>query len=236
MVSNLSSVFSRDEAHPVVTSAACAKSAVQERDALEAVGDDSDDDLHTDLAKAALDTGTKAFEAQEWKEADSLFQETLRILQQLPKQQRAFCDVFALHHKLAVCAYHTQELADAEEALMSLAQQIPSSDEQRGYISDAAHLLSYLYIRMGQVDRARSECESAVQARGRLLGKRSDASLESTALMAHIYVLLNNHALAKSWLAMIPEARRDAVLRIVEESLGTKMEPPNSPSPLTVVL
>jgi hypothetical protein len=40
--------------------------------------------------------------------------------------------------------------------------------------------------------------------------------------MAHIYVLLNNHARAKSYLAIIPETRRDAVLKTVEESLGTK--------------
>lgn len=233
MVSNVPSIFSGDETHTVVTSATSAQSAVQEHEAVDASGDDSDDDLDTDLAKAALDTGTKAFEAQEWEEADSLLQEALRALQQLPKQQRAFCEIFGLHYKLAVCAYHTQEPADAEEALMSLVQQSASSDEQRKCICDAAHLLSHLYIRMGQVDRARSECEKALQARRRLLGKQSDASLESTALLAHIYVLLNNRALAKSCLAMIPEARKDAVLKIVEESLGTKVEHLDSSSLLT---
>lgn len=223
-VSHVPSIFSGDEAHTVVTSATSAQLAAQDRDAVDVIGDDSDDDLDTDLAKAALDTGTKAFQAQEWEEADSLLQEALRVLQQLPKQQRAFCDIFGLHYKLAVCAYHTQQPADAEEALMSLVQQSPSSDEQRKHIYDAAHLLSLLYIRIGQVDRARSECEKALQARRRLLGKQSDASLESTALMAHIYVLLNNRARAKSCLAMIPEARRDAVLKLVEGSLATKVE------------
>ncbi|KAI9768681.1 MAG: hypothetical protein M1835_006824 [Candelina submexicana] len=86
---------------------------------------------------------------------------------------------------------------------------------------------------MGQLDRARSECEKALQARRRLLGKRSDASLKSTALMAHICVLLNNRAWAKSSLAMIPEARRDAVIKIVEKSLGTKMGHHGSPSLLS---
>ncbi|KAF2792451.1 hypothetical protein K505DRAFT_246639 [Melanomma pulvis-pyrius CBS 109.77] len=200
--------------------------------AVDAVGDDSDDDLDTDLAKAALSTGTKAFEAHEWEEADSLLQEALRVLPQLPKQQRAFCDIFSLHYKLSVCAYHTQDPTDAEEALMSLVQQSANTDEQRVYLCNAAHLLSHLYIRMGQIDRARSECEKALQARRRLLGKRSDASLESTALMAHIYFLLNNPARAKSCLAMIPEARRDAILKIVEGSLGVKVEHLDSPSPL----
>lgn len=230
MVSKVPSIFSGDEAHTVVTSATSTQHAVQEREAVHAVWYDSEDDLDTDLAKAALDTGTKAFEAQEWEEADSLLQETLRVLQQLPKQQRTFCDIFSLHYKLAVCAYHTQEPVDAEEALISLVQQSASSDEQRKYVYDAAHLLSYLYIRMGQVDRARSECEKALQARRRLLGKWSDASLESTALMAYIYSLLNNRARAKSCHAMIPEARRDAVLKTVEESLGTKVEHLDSPS------
>lgn len=230
MVSNVHSIFSGDETHTVVTSAISAQHAVQEREAVDAVWDDFEDDLDTDLAKAALDTGTKAFEAQEWEEADSLLQETLRVLQQLPKQKRAFCNIFGLHYKLAVCAYHTQEPVDAEEALMSLVQQSATSDEQRKCVYDAAHLLSYLYIRMGQVDRARSECEKALQARRRLLGKWSDASLESTALMAYIYFLLNNRARTKSYCAMIPEARRDAFLKIVEESLGAKVEHLDSPS------
>ncbi|KAI9710423.1 MAG: hypothetical protein M1812_007459 [Candelaria pacifica] len=231
MASNVPSIFSGDETHTVVSSTTSAPRALQEREAIDAVWDDPDDDLDTDLAKAALDTGTKAFEAQDWEEAESLLQEALKVLQQLPKQQRAFCDIFGLQYKLAVCTYHTQEPADAEEALMSLIQQSASSDQQRGYICDAAHLLSHLYIRMGQLDRARSECEKALQARRRLLGKQSDASLESTALMAHIHVLLNNRARAKSLLAMIPEARRDAVLKIVEDSLGTKVENLNSSSP-----
>ena len=233
VVSNVSSIVSGDEAHTVVTSATSAQRAVQENKAFDAAGDDSDDDLDIDIAKAALDTGTKAFEAHEWEEADSLFQEALQVLQQLRKQQRVFCDFFNLHYKLAVCAYHTQKPTDAEEALMSLVQQSASSDEQREYIYDAAHLLSLLYIRMGQVDRARVECEKALQARRRLLGKQSDAALESTALMAHVYILLNNRARAKSCLAMIPEARRDAVLRTVEESLGMKVEHLGPSSPLT---
>ena len=233
IVTNVPSLISGDEAHTVETSATSTKRAVQENEAVDLVEDEFDDDLDADLAKAALDTGTKAFEAREWEEAESLLQEALRVLQQLPKQQRAFCDIFRLHYKLAVCAYHTQEPADAEKALMSLVQRSASSDDQREYIHDASHLLSYVYIRMGQVDRARSECEKALQARRRLLGKQSDASLESMALLAHVYVLLNNRARAKSCLAMIPEARRDAVLNVVEESLGTKVEHHDSSSPLT---
>lgn len=232
MVSSVPSVIFEDEAHTVVTSATSVQFAVQKRRSIDTSLEDSDDDLDTDLAKTALDIGTKAFIKQEWEEADSLLQEALRALQQLSRQQRAFCDIFVLQYKLAVCAYHTQKPADAEEALMSLIRQSASSDEERGYICNATHLLSLLYIRKGQFDRARSECEKALQARRRLLGKRSDASLESTALMAHIYGLLNNRARAKSCFAMIPEARRDAVLKTIEESLGMDVEYPDSLPPL----
>lgn len=223
-VPNVPSTFFPDESNTVVLSTTSRTCAMKESEAVDALEDNSDDDLDIDLAKAALDTGTKAFEAKEWEEADSLLQEALRVLQQIPKQRRTFGDIFGLQYKLAVCAYHMQEPAEAEEALVSVVQQSAKSDEQRGCIYDAVYLLSHLYIRMGQVDRARSECEKALQARRRLLGKSNNASLESMALMAHIYVLLNNRARAKSYLAMIPEACRDGILKTVEDSLGTKVE------------
>jgi hypothetical protein len=56
---------------------------------------DSDDNLGTDFAKAALSTGSQAFESSDWDEANSLFQEALRILERLPKRQRTFCDGFS---------------------------------------------------------------------------------------------------------------------------------------------
>ena len=72
--------------------------------------------------------------------------------------------------------------------------------------------------------RARSECEKVLQARRHLLGKQNNASLESTALMAHIYVLLKNRARAKSCLATIPETLREGSRRIVEKSLVVTLE------------
>ncbi|KAI2483271.1 hypothetical protein Ptr902_05588 [Pyrenophora tritici-repentis] len=185
---------------------------------------DSDDDLDTDFVKSALSTGAQAFESGDWHEADSMLQEALSMLQQLPRQRREFCDVFDLHYKLAVCAYHILDPADAEKALHSLISQSATSDQHKEYIYDAMHLLSQLYIRRGNVDRARVECEKSLQARRRLLGKQSGASLESMALMAHIYVLLGKRARAKSCLAMIPEASRETVLRTVEDSLATDVE------------
>ena len=191
---------------------------------------DSEDDLDTDLAKAALSTGEKAFQSKDWTEADSLLQEALLVLQQIPPEKRTFCDIFSLHYRLAVCAYHIQESAVAEEALKRVAHQAVDSDEQRECRYEVAHLLSHLYIRMGQVDRARTECEAALQGRRKLLGKRSDAALESTALAAHIYFLLDNSARAKSYLAMIPDERKDIIIKAVESTLDAKVELLSSPS------
>jgi tetratricopeptide (TPR) repeat protein len=213
-----------EEGHTVSTNIPFRRKTVHGGETVASRSDESDDDLETDLVKAALDTGTKAFKAREWKDAESLLKEALRLLQQLPLQQRTFCDILDLHYKLAICTYHMQEPAEAEEALTSLIQQSASTDIHRGYIYDATHLLSQLYIRTGQIDRARTECEKALQARRRLLGKRNDASLESLALMAHIYVLQNNRALAKSCLSMIPETKREGILAIVEASLGPTVE------------
>ena len=214
-VSDVSCMLSGDDADSLAVNSSSGQCAGKE---------DSDDELDTDLAKAALDTGTQAFEAQEWEEANVFLQEAIGGLQQLPKQQRMFCDIFDLHYKLAVCAYHTQKPADAEEALTSLVEQTASTKKQREYICNAAHLLSQLYLRMGHVDRARSECEKTLQARRRLLGKENDASFESTALMAYIYFLLNNRVRARSCLALITEARRDSVFHNLETSLGLKVE------------
>jgi len=197
---------------------------VIERKHVGQVAEEDEDDLDIDLAKAALETGARYFQAQDWEEADSLLQEALRLVQQLPKHQRIFCDLFSLHYKLAVCAYHTQEPADAEEALKSLAQQPAGSDEQRECTCTVTHLLSQLYIVMGQTERARSECEKTLNARRRLLGKQSNASMESMALMAHIYVLLNKLARAKLYLAMIPEDSRDVVLKRIEDGLGGNVQ------------
>jgi hypothetical protein len=63
---------------------------IHDRKNVDLLSDDSEDDLDTDLAKAALHTGTAAFEAQEWEEADSLLKEALRGLQQLSRHQRQF--------------------------------------------------------------------------------------------------------------------------------------------------
>ncbi|KAF2649635.1 hypothetical protein K491DRAFT_610373 [Lophiostoma macrostomum CBS 122681] len=183
-----------------------------------------EDDLNMDLAIAALESGMRTFEASNWVEASTLLQEAVRILQLLSTRQRAFCDLFDLHYRLAVCAYHTKEPMDAEVALLSFVQQPANSDERCICTLAATHFLSQIYFCSGRFELARIECEKALQGRRRLLGKQSDSSLKSTALMAHIYAALKNRPRAMLYLNMIPEAHRDPVLRGVEDSLGSAVE------------
>lgn len=68
---------------------------------------DSDDGLEVYIAKAALTTGTAAFESQQWMEAESLLEEARRVLETVPKQRRTFCDIFDLHFKMSVCTLYT---------------------------------------------------------------------------------------------------------------------------------
>ena len=227
-ISNQPSKVSRSKPNNLRAGTRSENDLIQKFEVDEAL-DDSDDDLEKELARTALAKGTEAFEAQDWEDAESFLQDAFQMLEQLPTQERTFCDDFALQYKLAVCAYQTQNPQVAEEALTSLLQQPANSNEQRKCLSDAEHLLSHLYIQTGEVDRARTECEKALQIRRRVLGKKSEAALESIALMAHIYTLLNNRARAKTYVAMIPEEQRDDILKLTRESLNLRMDQLDSP-------
>ena len=237
--SALPSVFSGDDVDTSLTGATSVQhdvAAPDLKDGLE--DDDSDHELDIDLATAALEAGTQAFEGEAWSEADALLQETLLLLQGLPKGRRGFCDIFNVQYKLAVCAYHTQAPRDAEGALKSLLQQSAKSDQQRRHICDVAHLLALLYTRMNQLSSAKSACEKALQARRRLFGKQDDTSLASMALMSRIYEHLQNKTLAKVYLTMLPEDRKTEILQALDRSLVDSCVPSREmsrdcPSPAT---
>lgn len=223
MDSNAPAIPLRRQRQSIAKRATSAQPDVQELTPIPSENNDSDDDLEVDIAKAALATGAAAFESQQWMEAESLLEQARRVLETLPKEKRAFCDIFDLHFKMSVCTFYTQDHATAEEALISLSQHEVTSDAQQERMCEASHLLSQLYVQMGRVDLAKAECESTLQVRRRMLGKRSDASFESMALMAHIFVLLDNRALAKTYLSMITEERRETILKRLGMSLGMGM-------------
>ncbi|KAK5681512.1 hypothetical protein LTS10_006044 [Elasticomyces elasticus] len=178
--------------------------------------DKVDDDFVLEIAQAALEQGQQAFDQEDWQEAETLLKEALKDLKSLPPRRRAGCDIFELEYRLTLCAYHTREPAIAKEALMSLVGQTPTSDEQKGRIYDAAHLLAQLHLREGELEPARMTCESTLKARSKLLGKTHDSYLESLALMAHVYLLLGNAPRARVFMGMIPESRRTALREILQ--------------------
>lgn len=124
-----------------------------------------------------------------------------------------------IDYRLAICACYTQDHDAAEEAPTSLFMLSADTTNHEGYLYDATHLLSILCIRAGKMYRAQSRCERALRGRRKLLGKESDVAQESTALMAHIHVGLNNHQRAKTVLSIIPKRRRSVIFIAVKDSL-----------------
>lgn len=193
----------------------------------------SDNELFADLVEAALETGSKAFEAQEWHEAELVLQESVEMSRELPEEHRSTFDLFEVQGKLAICAYYTQEVIKAQQLLLDVTQHSSRNEKQQLQSASCSHLLSQSYLKMGQTERARLECEKALQARRRLLGKQCGVTLESMALMAHISGMLDNRARAKLYLAMIPEANRHAAVKAVETTLQMPITCDNSIVPLT---
>ncbi|KAK6393903.1 hypothetical protein LTR65_002280 [Meristemomyces frigidus] len=221
MASRTLSVFSGDERRTGPTDATSANLDPPSHQDIGDADTDSDVDFTTEIIESALQDGARAFKQEEWLEAELLYEEALQNLHQLPVQFRPACDTFELQYRLAVCAYHTEEPNDVEHALTGLMQQpaISLPDEQTGYICDAGHMLSHLYVRVGKLDQAKVSCERTLKARTRLFGKLHASRLESLALMARIEQLLHNQTRARIFINMIPEDRRDD-FRATVQALG----------------
>ncbi|KAK5122841.1 hypothetical protein LTR85_003756 [Meristemomyces frigidus] len=185
-------------------------------DSLEPLDYDSDDALSIKLVQTAIREGGQAYAQGQWREADASLQEALDLLQRLPTQLCKSYDVFDLQHKLAVCAYHTEEPAFVEEALASLVRELPQSDDQRRVVCDARHMLAHVYIRMGKLDLAETACETALKGRLRLLGEEHDSTLTSLALMSRVYQLLGKPARANLYKSMIPAPQRASLVAATE--------------------
>lgn len=190
-------------------------------------------ELLVELIDAALDTGSKAFEAQEWAEAELILQEAVEMSLNLPKEQIPIHDAFEVQGKLAICAYYKKEIYQAQQLLLGVTQSATQNEAQQIQSAHCSHLLSQVYLRSGQAERARETCDGALQARRRLLGKQNVSTFESLALMSHISGVFDNRARAKLYLAMIPEVHRLAALKAVELSLQMPTEASNINVPLT---
>ena len=174
---------------------------------------DSEDSFTLDAAQQAIITGREAFQRQDYTEASATLGEAFKIVRELPVSRQTICDPCEMRYMLGVCAFYLEEPLAAEVALLAIIENTPKAktqdDARRLQVCDAGHLLSLVYIRLGRIDQARLYCENALQGRRRLLGKTSDASYESLALMAKIFELNGNTSRSKIVNMMIPDPKRE---------------------------
>lgn len=210
---------------------------------------DAEDDFFVEAAHSALEKGKLAFAADDFKNADALLRESLTMLKELARKQQAPPDTWELRRILGVCAFHIHTPAEAEDALLSVLQHAPKNailtEGQRLQVSETAHLLSQVYVKLGQLDKAYRYCEYALRGRRRVLGKNHNESYESLAVMARILELQENSLRAEFFVDMIPEGDRSTyVQRFAQLALPTdrptasgdqlaaeKYRPPTRPAP-----
>ncbi|KAI9662925.1 MAG: hypothetical protein M1821_007972 [Bathelium mastoideum] len=209
---------------------------------------DSKDNFTLDAAQHAIVTGREAFQRQDYSEASTTLGEASRIVRELPLNRQIICDPCEMRYMLGVCAFYLEEPSTAKVALLSIIENTPKAktqnDARRLQVCEAGHLLSLVYIRLGRIEQARLYCENALQGRRRLLGKMSDASYESLALMARILELSGNTSRSKIVNMMIPEPKREELVGyykavVVDARYSSEKEifpqqepqPPSSSSP-----
>ncbi|CAK3947763.1 cysteine ase [Lecanosticta acicola] len=194
------------------------KTPGQDADAL--LGDDDldmDDDVFVEAAQSALDKGKSAFAAGDYKSADALLSEALTMLKELTGKQQAPADIWEQRRILGICAFHVRTPAEAEDALLSVLQHAPRNailgEAERLQVSEIAHLLAQVYVKLGKLDKAYQYCEYALRGRRKILGKNHSESYESLALTARILELQGNEIRAEFFVDMIPQDERDTYVK-----------------------
>jgi len=190
--------------------------------------DSGDDELTNDMIHIALGEGGRAFDKQQWKEAESMLEESLADLKRLSRRQQTAYDLFELRYKLAACAYHTKEPETVKDILLGFTALSPSSDDERRRLYDAGHLLAQQHVRLGALDLARSSCENVLKARKRLLGKSAEPCYESLALMARIHRLMGDQHRARIYSLLIPDSQRQVFTAAADALKSTELQKSNS--------
>jgi ankyrin repeat protein len=207
------SVFS-DEGRDTIATRSTSGGGLRAADLDDGADYDSDDE-QVELARAAFHKGNQAFDAENWTSAAKFLHTSLRLLHKLPQKHKRQQDIFGLQYRLAVCSYHTGDVDHAEVGLETLLQHGTASDKEGIQLCDARHLLSRIYVERNKLELARAACESTLKARSRLLGKKHQARFESMALMSRIWQLLQDEVLSELYATMIPDDRRDDLLKAV---------------------
>lgn len=176
---------------------------------------ESDDEFQVELAQEAIAAVHTSFDSKDYQEASSYLQEALKMIRELPAKQQSIFDTWDIRYMLSICAYHLREPAEAEAKLLSVIDNSSRSDdrskEQLRQVCEVGHLLSQLYVKVGNLEYARLYCDNALQGRRRLLGKSHDETYESMALMARIYQLQGSDSRAKVYLRLIHDTKREAL-------------------------
>ena len=182
----------------------------------DAEGLDSDDEFEVEAAQYAILFGKTAFEKQNYQEASESLQEALKMVLELPRSRQAMYDACDIRYMLGVSYFHLHDPLGAREALLAVVEDTPRArhqdDKRRQQVLNAGHLLAQTYARLGELERARSSCNSALTGRGRLLSKTHESYYESLALLSRIVDLQGNSPRAKILAAMIPADRQKSLL------------------------
>ena len=196
----------------------------------------SDDEFAIEAIQQATTDGKAAFDKQDFAEANAMLREALKMTRELPTNRQNICDPYELRFMLGVCAFHLDEPSAAKEALLSVVDMTPKAklqdDMRRRQVLDAGHLLAQTYVKLGELEAARSACDSVLQGCRRMLGKSDKGSLQSLALKARITELLGNPARAKIYASMIPAEVRDSHMKeFVNLTTMGKVVSPDSKEP-----
>lgn len=197
---------------------------------------DDEDDFFVEAAQSVLEKGRSTFNASDFPAADAYLREALVMIKQLAKRHQSVCDSWELRRMLGeydgsasfhsqppcqysstgVCAFHVHGPIEAEQALLSVLENAPKnaimSETQRLHVSEIAHLLSQVFVKLGTLEKAYRYCEYALRGRRKVHGKSHEQSYESLALMARILEFQENSLRAESFAGMIPEAERPSFL------------------------
>ena len=125
-------------------------------------GYDSDISLNTQVIKASLELGKKAFLAKDFDRAEGLFKESLELIRPLSRHKQRRYNLEDLNLSHAICSFYTQDSTSAEAALRTIVRTKPEAPENAELKCEASRCLAILYTRMEKFDPATS-CVASIQ-------------------------------------------------------------------------
>lgn len=180
---------------------------------------ESDYELAIEATEMCMIQGKTAFGEDDYAQADTFLQEALKMVRELPSSRQNVCDIDDLRFMLGVCAFHLRDPAVAKEALLQTVNSIHGARnrdaEKLTPILEAGHLLAQVHLKLGELEQAKSICDSTLQGRSRVLGKTHESYYQSLALRIRIFELEGKVTRASSYARLLPSDQRDSLLQAV---------------------